>query len=100
MILPVVRGARLLREGEFDQKQWIEDRSEFLASLFAVDVAKFAVLDNHLHVLVSRRKVPGLFDHYWGLNQRTSPLNLPEWKPNNSITLCSVTEDYERFAEC
>jgi len=42
----------LLGEGEIDRKQWIEDRLQFLASQFAVDVAGFAVLGNHLHVLV------------------------------------------------
>ena len=52
VISKVVRGARLLGEGEVDRKQWIEDRLQFLASVFAVDVAGFAVLDNHLHVLV------------------------------------------------
>ena len=51
-ISKVVRGARLLGEGDIDRRQSIEDRLKFLASLFAVDVAGFAVLDNHLHVLV------------------------------------------------
>lgn len=35
-----------------DRKQWIEDRLQILASSFAVSVGGFAVLDNHLHVLV------------------------------------------------
>jgi REP element-mobilizing transposase RayT len=52
LLSKTVRGAYLLREGEFDRKQWIEDRLKFLARVFAVDVAGFAVLDNHLHVLV------------------------------------------------
>ena len=30
----------------------IEDRLEYLAAFFAVSVAGFAVMDNHLHVLV------------------------------------------------
>ena len=34
------------------RKQWIEDRLKELAGIFAVDVAGFAVLDNHLHVVL------------------------------------------------
>lgn len=52
VISKTVRGAYLLREGDHDRKQWIEDRLKFLAGVFAIDVAGFAVLDNHMHVLV------------------------------------------------
>ena len=41
------RGSRLER-----RKQWIERRLELLASAFAISVAGFVVMDNHLHVLV------------------------------------------------
>ncbi len=47
-----VRRAFLLGEGDTDRKQWIEDRLEELAQIFAISVAGFTVLDNHLHVLV------------------------------------------------
>ena len=47
-----VRRAFLLGEGNTDRKQWIENRLEELAETFAVSVAGFTVLDNHLHVLV------------------------------------------------
>ena len=47
-----VRGAFLLAEGETDRKQWIEDRLQELANVFAIEVAGFAILDSHLHVLV------------------------------------------------
>ena len=47
-----VRRAFLLVEGESDRKQWIENRLEELAQVFAVSVGGFTVLDNHLHVLV------------------------------------------------
>ena len=47
-----VRRACLLGEGADDRKLWIENRLQELAQLFAVSVAGFAVLDNHLHVLV------------------------------------------------
>ena len=47
-----VRRARLCGEGFEHRKQWIEDRLERLAGCFAVSVCGFAVMDNHLHVLV------------------------------------------------
>ena len=47
-----VRRAFLLGEGDTDRKQWIENRLEELAQIFAVGVGGFSVLDNHLHVLV------------------------------------------------
>jgi len=47
-----VRRARLCGEGFEHRKQWIEGRLEKLAGCFAVSVCGFAVMDNHLHVLV------------------------------------------------
>ena len=47
-----VRRASLCGEGYEHRKQWIEDRLEELAGIFAVSVAGFAVLDNHCHVIV------------------------------------------------
>ncbi|NIL95702.1 MAG: hypothetical protein GTO53_00670 [Planctomycetales bacterium] len=52
VISKTVRDAFLLREGELDRKQWIEDRLQLLTEVFAVELAGFAVLDNHLHLLV------------------------------------------------
>ena len=49
-----VRRAMLCGEGFEHRKQWIEDRLELLAECFAVSVCGFAVMDNHLHVLVQR----------------------------------------------
>ncbi len=40
------------------RKQWIEERLELLSHQFAIAVCGFAVMDNHLHVLV--RLDPGL----------------------------------------
>ena len=37
------------------RKQWIRDRLEVLARIFAVDVLGFAVMSNHLHVVVRTR---------------------------------------------
>ncbi|MCP3997505.1 MAG: transposase, partial [bacterium] len=47
-----VRRAFLCGEGYEHRKQWIEDRLERLAECFAISVCGFAVMDNHLHVLV------------------------------------------------
>ena len=47
-----MRGAFLLGEEGCDRKGWIERRLEELAEIFAVAVAGFAILDNHLHLLV------------------------------------------------
>jgi hypothetical protein len=47
-----VRGAIILSGGTFDRKQWIEDRLELLGQVFAAAVGGFAVLVNHLHVLL------------------------------------------------
>jgi len=47
-----VRRALLLGDGPLDRKNWIEQRLQELAEIFAVAVGGFAVLDNHLHLLV------------------------------------------------
>ena len=47
-----VRRAFLCGEGFEHRKQWIEDRLQTLSGCFAVSICGFAVMDNHLHVLV------------------------------------------------
>ena len=47
-----VRRAFLCGEGAEHRKQWIEDRLQELAEIFAIDVCAYAVLDNHLHVVL------------------------------------------------
>ncbi len=47
-----VRGADLLTTVPEDRKAWIEQRLQELAQIFAVGVAGFSVMDNHLHVLL------------------------------------------------
>ena len=37
------------------RKQWIRDRLEVLAGIFAVDILSFAVMSNHLHVVARTR---------------------------------------------
>ena len=47
-----VRRAFLLGEGPHDRKEWIENRLEELAQIFAAAIGGFSVLDNHLHLLL------------------------------------------------
>ncbi|MHC5536985.1 transposase [Singulisphaera rosea] len=47
-----VRRAFLLGDPEHGRKDWIDKRLKELAEIFAVSVAAFSVMDNHLHVLV------------------------------------------------
>ena len=47
-----VRRAFLCGEGCGHRKQWVEDRLRELAGIFAIDVCAYAVLDNHLHVVL------------------------------------------------
>lgn len=49
-----VRQASLLAEDPtaFDRKSWLESRLHELNSIFAVSVAGFSILDNHLHLLL------------------------------------------------
>ncbi len=47
-----VRRAFLCGEGHEDRKQWIEDRLQELVGIFAIEVCAYAVLDNHMHVVL------------------------------------------------
>jgi len=47
-----VRRAFLCGQGYEYRKQWIENRLKELFGVFAVELAGFAVMDNHLHLLV------------------------------------------------
>ena len=47
-----VRRAFLLGDKHQDRKSWIERRLQELADIFAISVGGFAVLDNHLYLLV------------------------------------------------
>ncbi len=57
-----VRRAFLLSEGPLDRKQWIDERLQELAEIFAVSVGGYSVMDNHLHVLV--RLDPDVAKHW------------------------------------
>jgi REP element-mobilizing transposase RayT len=47
-----IRRAFPCGQGCEHRKRWIENRLKELVGVFAVECAGFAVLDNHLHVLV------------------------------------------------
>jgi len=48
-----VRRAFLIAEShEFDRKVWLDNRLQELNSIFAVSVAGFSLMDNHLHLLL------------------------------------------------
>ena len=47
-----VRGASLLCDGPSGRKEWIENRIEQLAQIFALGVGGFSLMDNHLHLLL------------------------------------------------
>ena len=47
-----VRRAFLLGEGDHNRKQWLQNRLEELAEIFAVAVGGFSVMNNHLHLLL------------------------------------------------
>ena len=47
-----VRRAFLLGEGDHNRKQWLQNRLEELAEIFAVSVGGFSVMNNHLHLLL------------------------------------------------
>ncbi len=51
-LTPCVRRAFLLGEGEFNRKEWLDERLEELADIFAIGIGGFSVMDNHLHILV------------------------------------------------
>lgn len=53
VISKTVRGAMLLENGDVDRKQWIEDRIELLTKVFAIEVGGYAILNNHLHLVVN-----------------------------------------------
>ena len=41
--------------GVYHRRQFIQDRLEFLAGVFGIDVLAFAVMSNHLHVVLRNR---------------------------------------------
>lgn len=105
-----VRGAFLCGNGLEHRKQWLENRLERLASAFAVSVAGFAVMDNHLHVLVRidsdevklwseeevLRRWISIFPPS-GINLN-DPMNVQKWIEHNTKDSKRLKEYRERLA--
>ncbi len=87
------------------RRQWIQDRIQFLAGQFGVDVLGFAVMSNHLHVVLRNRPdiVQGWSDadvarRWWSLFPKRRDA---EGKPREptEFELQMITADAARFAE-
>ena len=49
-------GVDPLTKHDYDyRKEWIRERLELLASVFAIDICGYAVMSNHLHVVLRAR---------------------------------------------
>ncbi len=46
---------RLTGKSREHRRQWIRDRLEFLSSVFGIDCLTYAVMSNHLHVVLRSR---------------------------------------------
>ena len=90
-----VRRAFLCGEGCEHRKQWIEDRLKELAGIFAVDVAGFAVLDNHLHVvlLLNDAVVNGWTDE--DVVRRWGRLFPPRGKDRQAVEVSDVWVEFQ-----
>lgn len=87
------------------RKQWLQDRIQFLAGQFGVDILGFSVMSNHLHVLLRNRPdlVAGWSDvevahRWWNVfpqrrDQEGNPL------PSTDTDLQMIIANPERFAE-
>ncbi|MSR60595.1 MAG: hypothetical protein EXS05_23635 [Planctomycetaceae bacterium] len=87
------------------RKQWLQDRLQFLAGQFAIDLLGFAVMSNHLHVILRNRAdvVCGWSDddvarRWWNLfplrrDDEGRPAEPQEWE------LSTVTGNPERLVE-
>jgi hypothetical protein len=91
-----VRRAFLIGEyQDFDRKAWLDQRLRELDSLFAISVAGFSVMDNHLHLLV--RIDPEVADSWTPIQvvQRWLTLYPPRV---NREPITPTQEDLERLA--
>jgi hypothetical protein len=106
-----VRRAFLCGTDEFSgknfdhRKQWIQDRLEFLAGVFGIDVMGFAVMSNHLHLVLRNRPdvVAGWSDEevarrWWRLFPGRRDADGSPARPTE-VELRLVTGHAERLAE-
>ena len=87
------------------RKGWIQSRLEFLACQFAVEVLGFAIMSNHIHVVVRNRPdvVPGWSDEeasrrWWNIFPQRKDIDDSPAEPNDA-ELGMVTSNPERLAE-
>ena len=56
------------------RRQWLEDRILALAQIFAIDVAAFAVMSNHYHLVLHINKIKSLGWTEWEVCERLHQL--------------------------
>ena len=99
-------GSDRLSGKNFDhRKQWIQDRLEFLAGQFGIDVLGFAVMSNHLHIILRCRpdvvcdwSDDEVARRWWNLfplrrDDKEQPAEPDEWE------LSMITGNPDRLAE-
>ncbi|MFT5505396.1 MAG: REP element-mobilizing transposase RayT, partial [Gammaproteobacteria bacterium] len=87
------------------RRQWIENRIRILSSLFAIDICSFAVMSNHIHLVL--QLMPQEAESWTGdevlerwTNLFTGPPAVQQWRTNNLLnpaeheSLSRLTELY------
>ena len=95
----------LTRKNYDHRKDWIQDRLEFLAALFGIDVLGFSVLGNHFHVLLRNR--PDVVETWSDEEVARRWLLLCPVRKNadgtpaepNALELATITNDSEKLDE-
>jgi len=91
-----VRQAFLIASnGDFDRKLWLDHRLQELNSIFAVSVAGFSLMDNHLHLLL--RVDPDASDAWTPIEVVQRWLRLYPLRVNRK-PVAPTREDMERLA--
>jgi hypothetical protein len=81
------------------RKQWLLDRLQFLASIFAIDVCAFAILANHFHAIL--RTLPRIVDSWSDQEVASRWLMLfPKRHRNRAKSSSPLEEDILALANC
>ncbi len=93
-----VRRAYLAGDGFSHRRAWIEDRLRFLREVFACEVAAFAVMSNHVHVVVRMdpQLATGWNDHV--VAERWLRLFPGHWEGDFARSAKDVAIDQSRLA--
>jgi REP element-mobilizing transposase RayT len=95
-----VRKAFLCGDGFEHRREWIERRLKLLASTFAVDLAAYAILSNHLHIVikpkpaVAKAWTPRQVVTAWSQITRTGPVHSP-----NGVTAAEHQADQQAMVD-